>query len=104
MWISNFNKGLKLVWFEMSLLAVSKVKRKYFLTSEIDVKEDLRDFSGHFTRYDLELRELETQAKEFQKLAARLFYDGHLSTSKEILRRRENIVVRMEKLQRVLQL
>ncbi len=88
----------------MSLLALSKVKQKYFFTSEIDVKEDLRDFSGLFTRYDLELRELETQAKEFQKLAARLYSEGHHSTSKEILRRRENIVVRMEKLQGVLRI
>lgn len=86
----------------MSILAVNKVKQKYFFTSEIEVKQEIRDFSGHFTRYDLELRELETQAREFQKLAARLFYEGHTSTSKQVLQRRENIVSRMDDLRDIL--
>ena len=86
----------------MSVLALSKVKQKYFFTSEIEVKQEPRDFSIHFTRYDLELRELETQAREFQKLAGRLFYEGYFSTSKEILRRRENIVFRMDELRSIL--
>ncbi len=86
----------------MSILAVNKVKQKYFFTSEIEVKQKIRDFSGHFTRYDLELRELETQAIEFQKLAARLFYEGHTSTSKQVLQRREKIVFRMGELRDIL--
>ncbi|MHA1346317.1 MAG: hypothetical protein ACTSVO_11680 [Candidatus Heimdallarchaeaceae archaeon] len=86
----------------MSVLALNKVEQKYLFTSEIEVKKALRDFTGHFTRYDLELRELETQAKEFQKLAAKLFSEGHFSTSKEILRRKENVVTRMGELQGIL--
>ena len=86
----------------MSVLALNKSKQKYFFTSEIKVKQEPRDFSGHFTRYDLELRELETQAREFQKLAARLFYEGYFSISKEVLGRKENIVIRMDELQGIL--
>lgn len=86
----------------MSVLAISKTKQKYFFTSEIEIKQVLRDFSGHFTRYDLELRELETQAREFQKLAARLFSEGHSSTSKQVLQRKENISVRMDELRGIL--
>lgn len=88
----------------MSVLALNKVKQKYFLTSEIEVKQEVREFSGHFTRYDLELRELETQTREFQKLAARLFSEGHSSISKEVLRRRDNIAVRMGELRGMLTL
>ena len=86
----------------MSVLAISKTKQKYFFTSKIEIKQVLRDFSGHFTRYDLELRELETQAREFQKLAARLFSEGHSSTSKQVLQRKENISVRMDELRGIL--
>lgn len=86
----------------MSVLALNKVKQKYFFTSEIEVKQEPRDLSGYFTRYDLELRELGTQAKEFQKLAARLFSEGHFSTSKEVLLRKENITVRMGELRGIL--
>ena len=86
----------------MSVLAISKAKKKYFFTSEIEVKQVFRDFSGHFTRYDLELRELETQTREFQKLAARLFSEGHSSTSKKVLQRKENVSVRMGELRDIL--
>ena len=86
----------------MSALALSKAKQKYFFTSDIDAKKKLRDFADHFTRFDLELRELKTQSKEFQKLAAKLFSEGHLSTSKEVLRRKDSIIVRMCELQGIL--
>jgi len=86
----------------MSALAISNIKQKYFFTSEIKVKQETRDFSRHFTRYDLELRELETQAREFQKLAARLLSEGHSSTSKQVLQRRENIVFRLDELRDIL--
>ncbi len=86
----------------MSVLALSRVKQKYFFTSEIEVKKELKELSGHFTRYDLELRELETQAREFQKLAARLFYEGYFSSSKEVFQRRENIAIRMGELRSIL--
>ncbi|MCK5142024.1 MAG: hypothetical protein KAQ70_07510 [Candidatus Heimdallarchaeota archaeon] len=86
----------------MSVLSLNKEKQKYFFTSEIEVKQEPSDFSGHFTRYDLELRELETQAREFQKLAARLFYEGYFSSSKEVFLRRENIAIRMGELRSIL--
>ncbi len=86
----------------MSVLALNKVKQKYFFTSEIDVKQKPSSFPGHFTRYDLELRELETQAREFQKLATRLFSEGHHSISNDILHRREQILARQDEVKYIL--
>ncbi|MCK5304589.1 MAG: hypothetical protein KAJ72_05015 [Candidatus Heimdallarchaeota archaeon] len=86
----------------MSVLSLNKEKQQYFFTSEIEVNQEPNDFPGLFTRYDLELRELETQAREFQKLAARLFYEGYFLSSKEVFRRRENIAIRMSELRSIL--
>jgi hypothetical protein len=86
----------------MSVLAINKVRQKHLLTSGIDVKKEHSTFSGHFTRYDLELRELETQAREFQKLATRLFSEGHRSISNDILHRREQILVRQDEVKYIL--
>ena len=100
--IRKFIKGLRLGSSEMSILAINKVRQKHSFTSEIDVKKEINDFSGHFTRYDLELRELETQAREFQKLAARLFSEGHPSISNDILHRREQILARQDEVRHIL--
>ncbi|MHA1260220.1 MAG: hypothetical protein ACTSSG_12590 [Candidatus Heimdallarchaeaceae archaeon] len=57
-----------------------------------------------FNRYSLELRELEIQAFEFEKLAVRLDFDGYTSSAKTIRKKREKCLVRISELRELLKI
>ena len=86
----------------MSISISKNTTHNFVYAPKIEVNLRYENFSRHFTRYDLELREIETQSREFQKLAVRLFSEGHLSISKNILQRREKILGRMDEVRDIL--
>lgn len=84
-------------------LSISKVtEHKFSYSPELELKLKIESVPGHFTRYDLELRELETQSREFQKLAIRLFSEGQNSISYNILQRRDKILSRMDEVRNII--
>lgn len=86
----------------MAIFATKRKKQEFYLPPLREVRTEEHHLEEHFSRFDLELRELETQSREFQKLAIRLFNEGHLSTAKDILKRRDKISNRIEEVRDVL--
>ena len=68
-------------------------------TSEIDVDSHHK---GHDFRHSLELRELEFQSREYQKLAERLIREGQLGPVNEINRARAKCNKRINELRELL--
>ena len=57
---------------------------------------------GHYFRHSLELRELEFQSSEYQKLAERLIREGQLAPVNEINRERAKCNERISELRELL--
>ncbi len=68
-------------------------------SSETDTDTHLK---GHFFRHSLELRELEFQSREYQKLAERLIREGQLGPVNEINRERAKCNKRINELRELL--
>ena len=68
-------------------------------SSETDTDTHLK---GHYFRHFLELRELEFQSQEYQKLAERLIREGQLGPVNEINRERARCNVRITELRELL--
>ena len=57
---------------------------------------------GHFTRYSLELRELEVQSREYQRLAEKLLREGQVTAVHEVNRKRAECNKRITELREIL--
>jgi len=57
---------------------------------------------GHYFRHSLELRELEFQSKEYQRLAERLIREGQLGPVNEINKERAKCNKRIDELRELL--
>ncbi len=68
-------------------------------SSETDTDTHLK---GHYFRHSLELRELEFQSQEYQKLAERLIREGQLGPVNEINRERAKCNARITELRELL--
>lgn len=53
---------------------------------------------GHFTRHSLELRELEVQSREYQRLAEKLLREGEVTAVNEVNRKRAKCMERISEL------
>ena len=56
---------------------------------------------GRFTRHSLELRELEVQAREYQRLAVKLLREGQVTAVNEVNRKRANCMERIFELREI---
>ena len=56
---------------------------------------------GHFTRHSLELRELEVQSREYQRLAEKLLREGQVTAVKEVNRKRAKCMKRISELREI---
>jgi len=56
---------------------------------------------GQFTRHSLELRELEVQSREYQRLAEKLLREGKVTAVKEVNRKRAKCMVRIFELREI---
>ena len=68
-------------------------------SSETDTDTHLK---GHYFRHSLELRELEFQSREYQKLAERLIREGQLGPVNELNRERAKCNKRINELRELL--
>ncbi|MCE7742321.1 MAG: hypothetical protein GOP50_07650 [Candidatus Heimdallarchaeota archaeon] len=68
-------------------------------SSESDTDTHLK---GHYFRHSLELRELEFQSREYQKLAERLIREGQLGPVNELNRERAKCNKRISELRELL--
>ncbi|MHA1199050.1 MAG: hypothetical protein ACTSQF_06840 [Candidatus Heimdallarchaeaceae archaeon] len=67
-----------------------------------DSSETDTHLKGHYFRHSLELRELEFQSREYQKLAERLIREGQLGPVNEINRERAKCNKRINELRDLL--
>ncbi len=73
---------------------------KYRRDMAYDEELDL-NVKGHFTRHSLELRELEVQSREYQRLAEKLLREGEITAVNEVNRKRAKCMERISELREI---
>ncbi len=69
---------------------------------DMSYDDDLNlNVKGHFTRHSLELRELEVQSREYQRLAEKLLREGQVTAVNEVNRKRAKCMERIFELREI---
>ena len=79
-----------------------KSDQQNYKRDDITVDDVNIHLKGHYFRHSLELRELEFQSREYQRLAERLIREGQLGPVNEINRERAKCNQRISELRELL--
>lgn len=88
------------VYLMLDMLSKKNNKTDYRRDKSYDDELNL-NVKGHFTRHSLELRELEVQSREYQRLAEKLLREGQVTALNEVNRKRAKCMERISELKEI---
>jgi hypothetical protein len=91
---------MPIVYLLSEMLFKKNENNSYKRDMSYDEELDLH-VKGHFTRHSLELRELEVQSREYQRLAEKLLREGEITAVNEVNRKRAKCMERISELREI---